>query len=95
MPVKAGRRERNPLSGLSRWKILDNLRRSLVPAALMLLLLMGWTVLPSGWLWTAVVLGIMLIPILAAALLALERALSDRPPFRDVATQLHVLALRR
>ena len=30
----------------------------------------------------------------AAALLALERALSDRPPFRDVATQLHVLARR-
>ena len=31
----------------------------------------------------------------AAALLALERALSDRPPFRDLATQLHVLAQRR
>lgn len=31
----------------------------------------------------------------AAALLALERALSNRPPFRDVATQLHVLAVRR
>ena len=31
----------------------------------------------------------------AAALLALERALSERPPFRDVATQLHVLAQRR
>jgi S-adenosylmethionine-dependent methyltransferase len=31
----------------------------------------------------------------AAALLALERALSDRLPFRDVATQLHVLAVRR
>jgi S-adenosylmethionine-dependent methyltransferase len=30
----------------------------------------------------------------AAALLALERALSDRPPFRDLATQLHVLAVR-
>jgi len=29
-----------------------------------------------------------------AALLALERALSDRPPFRDLATQLHVLAVR-
>ena len=28
----------------------------------------------------------------AAALLALERTLSDRPPFRDRATQLHVLA---
>ena len=31
----------------------------------------------------------------AAALLSLERALSERPPFRDVATQLHVLAQRR
>lgn len=29
------------------------------------------------------------------ALLALERALADRPPFRDLATQLHVLAVRR
>ncbi len=28
----------------------------------------------------------------AAALLALERALSDLPPFRDLATQLHLLA---
>ncbi|HUR50944.1 MAG TPA: methyltransferase domain-containing protein [Mycobacteriales bacterium] len=28
----------------------------------------------------------------ASALLALERALSDRPPFRDLATQLHLLA---
>ncbi|MDQ3612231.1 MAG: SAM-dependent methyltransferase, partial [Actinomycetota bacterium] len=31
----------------------------------------------------------------AAAMLALERALSDRPPFRDLATQLHLLAVRR
>jgi len=29
-----------------------------------------------------------------AALLALERALSDRAPFRELATQLHVLAVR-
>jgi S-adenosylmethionine-dependent methyltransferase len=34
-------------------------------------------------------------PGVAAALLALERALSERPPFRDVATALHVLAQRR
>ena len=40
-----GRRERNPLSMLSQWKLFDNLRRSLVPAALALLLLLGWTVL--------------------------------------------------
>ena len=30
-----------------------------------------------------------------ASLLALERALSDRLPFRDLATQLHLLAVRR
>lgn len=35
-------REANPLSGLSLWKITDNLRRSLVPMAQMLLLLGTW-----------------------------------------------------
>ena len=38
-----GRRSRQRIrSRLSRWKIFDNLRRSLVPAALTLLLLLGW-----------------------------------------------------
>ena len=32
----------NPLSALSRWKILDNLRRSLVPIAMLSLLVSGW-----------------------------------------------------
>ncbi len=35
------------------------------------------------------------VPGAAAVLLSLERALSDRSPFRDVATQLHLLAVRR
>ena len=40
---------RNPLSSLSRWKILDNLRRSLAPSALTLAFVLGWTVLqPPG-----------------------------------------------
>jgi ubiquinone/menaquinone biosynthesis C-methylase UbiE len=30
-----------------------------------------------------------------AALLALERTLAERPPFRDLATSLHILAVRR
>ena len=38
-----GRREPNPLSMLSQWKLFDNLRRSLVPAALTCLLLLGWS----------------------------------------------------
>src|SRR6187399_2291633 len=58
---------KNKLSGLSRWKIFDNLRRSLTPLALTLLLLMGWSILPLPWLWTAVVTIIVLLPLMAAA----------------------------
>jgi cyclic beta-1,2-glucan synthetase len=38
---------------LSQWKLFDNLRRSLVPAALVLLLVLGWTLLPAASVWTA------------------------------------------
>ena len=52
VPTAGGRRA-NPLPTLERWKLFDNLRRSLVPPALVLLLALGWTVLPgSPWLWT-------------------------------------------
>ncbi len=47
VPGPDARRIANPLSGLSQWKILDNLRRSLVPAALLLLLLGNWLLLPD------------------------------------------------
>jgi len=66
-------RRKNPLSALSQWKLFDNLRRSLVPAALFLLLLLGWTLLSSAWFWSLVVLGILLIPSLCALSLELIR----------------------
>ena len=62
-------RQKNPLSALSRWKLFDNLRRSLVPAALMLLLLLGWADFSSAWFWTLAVIGIILIPSLIASTL--------------------------
>ncbi|HEY1602919.1 MAG TPA: glucoamylase family protein, partial [Pirellulales bacterium] len=56
---------KNPLSALSRWKILDNLRRSLVPAALTLLLVLYWlTPVGPASFWTLFVVAILLIPIL-------------------------------
>jgi hypothetical protein len=58
----AGRSYRNPLSALSLWKIADNLRRSLVPIALLLLLLAAWTLLQSAAAWTLVALAIMFVP---------------------------------
>ncbi len=71
VPGAAGRRERNPLSVLSQWKIFDNLRRSLVPPALTLLMVLGWTVMPPAEFWTIAALGIMVIPALCASLLEL------------------------
>jgi cellobiose phosphorylase len=47
VPGSDARRIANPLSGLSRWKIFDNLRRSLIPTALLLLLLGSWLLLPA------------------------------------------------
>ena len=45
-PTRGGL-ERNRLPLISRWKIFDNLRRSLVAPALLALLAAAWTVLPG------------------------------------------------
>ena len=47
VPGSDARRIANPLSVLSQWKIFDNLRRSLIPVALMFLLLGAWLLLPE------------------------------------------------
>lgn len=50
---------RNQLPWISRWKIVDNLRRSLVAPALLALLVAGWTVLPGHpVIWTLMALGV-------------------------------------
>jgi cyclic beta-1,2-glucan synthetase len=71
--------EPNRLSTLSRWKIFDNLRRSLVEIALLLLLLVGWFVVPgSPLLWTGVVLVFVAFPWLFAAFLELIQPPTDQ-----------------
>ncbi|MGH8685035.1 MAG: cyclic beta 1-2 glucan synthetase, partial [Nitrosospira sp.] len=79
----------NPLSALSRWKLMDNLRRSLVPMALTLLLLLGWMALPHAWFWTLVVLGTLAIP----AVIAIISDLLNKPP--EVPLRQHILASMR
>ncbi len=58
----------NPISALSRWKIFDNMRRSLVPAALTALLLLSWLALPFALSWTLAVSGIIVFPIFVTLL---------------------------
>ena len=57
--------ERNHLPLISRWKILDNLRRSLLAPALLGLLVLGWTILPGRpWFWTTLTLVVLGTPVL-------------------------------
>ena len=84
-PGADGRYRGNPLSALSRWKLFDNLRRSLVPASLTLLLLLGWTGSSAPLLWTLAVLGIFLIPPVLATLLDGLRMPGDMQPGQHLA----------
>jgi cyclic beta-1,2-glucan synthetase len=73
LPKLNGNSRKNPLSFLSWWKILDNLRRSLIPFGLTLLLIFGWTILSSSWFWTLVVTGIIVIPSLIISVVLIFR----------------------
>jgi cellobiose phosphorylase len=93
--------KRNTLPLIGRWKILDNLRRSLVAPTLLALLVAGWTVLPAPpWFWTAVVMSVVasqLLPLIARFITGPRRSQSI-PVFlrnlrRDTTTTLAQIAL--
>ena len=64
VPDESGQHVANPISLVSQWKILDNLRRSLVEPATLVLFVLGWTLLPGKavW-WTVATLAILFIPV--------------------------------
>ena len=68
VPGRSGNREKNTLSLLSRWKLFDNLRRSLTAPALVLSLITAWRWLPDPWLWTGAVLTVIFLPPLVSML---------------------------
>ncbi|MGE0553870.1 MAG: glucoamylase family protein [Gemmatimonadales bacterium] len=66
--------EPNRLSMLSRWKIFDNLRRSVIEVAQLAFLVAGWTILPGSPLrWTLLGLAAIAVPWIVATALALLR----------------------
>ena len=75
VPDESGARVANPISLVSRWKILDNLRRSLVEPATFLLLLFDWLVPGERALrWTLATVLILIIPSWFEFAFALVRA---------------------
>ncbi|WP_373063980.1 glucoamylase family protein, partial [Gemmatimonas sp.] len=71
--------EPNRLSLLSRWKLLDNMRRSTVELAQLAFLLAAWTVLPGSVVrWTMLALGAIVAPWATSLILALVRPPRDK-----------------
>ena len=63
VPGPDARRTANPLSALSLWKIFDNLRRSIVPIALLAFILGAWLLWPQiGGFGLLLVLAIITLP---------------------------------
>ena len=74
VPDATGEHVPNPLNLLSRWKILDNLRRSVIEAATFILFLGCWFYMPgSPALWTGAAFALLLIPSYVQVVLAMIR----------------------
>jgi hypothetical protein len=74
VPDHQHRRVPNPLGAIARWKILDNLRRTLVELSTLALLIVSWVALPSPGAWTAAAVALLLAPTYARLLLAMLHA---------------------
>lgn len=72
-------RRRNVFGIVERWKIFDNLRRSLVGPGIVVMATLGWmAVLPgSPWLWTLIALAVAMWPLVMFLANGVWGALSD------------------
>ena len=76
VPNEQGKYVKNPISFTSQWRIVDNLRRSLVEIATLTLLLAGWFGLPGGVLyWTLATLALLFLPVYVPLAFSLVPAL--------------------
>ena len=74
VPDRQGRTIWNPISLMSQWKILDNLRRSLLEPGMLVLILGSWFFLPGlAEYWTLAAVGMLFIPAFSGLLFSLLR----------------------
>jgi len=75
VPDYSGKVVRNPINLISRWKIMDNLRRSLTEIAMLAILVSGWMFLPGKALyWTLATLALFAAPTYLQFALAILRS---------------------
>jgi cyclic beta-1,2-glucan synthetase len=76
VPDESNRLVPNPIATISRWKIFDNLRRSLVEPFTFILFVAGWLWLPGGPVyWTIVALLLFFFPTIVQAAFSIGRAM--------------------
>jgi hypothetical protein len=75
VPDESGAQVPNPISLISRWKIFDNLRRSLAEPATFGLLLSGWLATDHPIPWTVATICILFVPACVELAFGLTRAL--------------------
>ncbi len=77
---REGGRIRNPVSRLSQWKIFDNLRRSLLPIAMLLLVVASWSLASEFAIVASVFLvSVLFVPPLLSGISSLLRKPTDFP----------------
>ena len=84
VPGSAQQWRKNPISTLSKWKILDNLRRSLVPIATTTIFILSWFLLPNSWFLPCLLAASIALPPLLTSLAEVLR----KPP--EVAAPSHL-----
>ena len=92
----ASGRIRNPLPFINRWKIADNLRRSLLAPGLMIFLLLGWLWLPgSPLVWSLTALFTLCLPaiisIINAVIAFVTNAINARQKHTEIMTRADIV----
>jgi cyclic beta-1,2-glucan synthetase len=83
------------ISLIGRWKILDNLIRSLFQPAMLILLIAVWLLFPGPVIvWTLLVLLLSAVPLVLQAITQLPSQLRERASLRDTAASFRLSGLR-
>ena len=93
-PLDADHHRKYTIPAISRWKMLDNLRRTLSTPAMFLTVIAGWLMSPlSPWMWTRFILLMIAIPPLLPGLLGLiprKGGISRRSHIRAVLSDFSI-----
>lgn len=79
-PSASGEWIDNPITALGRWKLFDNIRRTIAMGALLGAVVLGWLLTPAAAvMWTLLLVGLLVVPSLIGFVLGLASKGTDAP----------------